>query len=193
MKQGSVTTKLLNDLGVVKEGKAIGSKHHSPKRSLNGESIIVSSPSRKDEIDIISTGENVGMHKSQMTDGADILASEFLQETTQQINDKMANEAYIYQKKIKALKAIKGEATYVSNEIVLEENKEAFKMTLAKIGTTMYSNQKVSLEPKVPYTFTLEPVGAVFFEIQCFGKPSPIILRVVNDTDGQRSLGLGKN
>ena len=44
--------------------------------------------------------------------------------------------------------------------------------------------KKNCLEPKTPYTFIVDPVSAVFFDITCIGKPSPIVLRIVNDTEG---------
>jgi len=43
---------------------------------------------------------------------------------------------------------------------------------------------KNSLEPKIPYSFTIEPVNAVFFEVSTAFKPSPLVMRIVNDTDG---------
>ena len=46
------------------------------------------------------------------------------------------------------------------------------------------NSNKNSLEPKIAYSFTIEPVNAVFFEITTAFKPSPLVIRIVNDTDG---------
>ena len=60
-----------------------------------------------------------------------------LQTSTYQINETMVKDATIYQEKIKAMKVIKGETYTVDDTFALEESKEAFKVTLTKIGTAM--------------------------------------------------------
>ena len=69
----------------------------------------------------------------------------------------------------------------------------AFNLALARVGTMLSptSSKKNCLDPKTPYTFKIEPVNSTFFEISCGGKPSPLILRFVNDTDGC-GIGLEK-
>ena len=62
--------------------------------------------------------------------------------STKKINDKMTEEAKIYRDKIKVLKEIKGEAIDESRLNAIEENREAFKVTLAKVGTLLGVNVK---------------------------------------------------
>ena len=40
------------------------------------------------------------------------------------------------------------------------------------------------IEAKIPYSFEVEPVNAVFFEVSTAFKPSPLVIRIVNNTDG---------
>ena len=69
---------------------------------------------------------------------------------------------------------------------IVEETKQAFNLTLARIGTMLSTGNanKNCLEPKTAYSFTIEPVNAVFFEVTTAFKPSPLVIRIVNDTDG---------
>lgn len=54
----------------------------------------------------------------------------------------MVEEANLYRAKIKVLKEIKGEAIDESRLNAIEENREAFKVTLAKVGTLLGVNVK---------------------------------------------------
>ena len=97
-----------------------------------------------------------------------------------------------YHSKIKLLRDITYD--HLDNDngpSIIEESKTAFNLTLARIGTMLGQAKRNCLEPKTSYTFVIEPVGAVFFEITCGGKPSPIVLRTVNDTDNC-GIGLAK-
>ena len=70
----------------------------------------------------------------------------------------------------------------------------AFNLALAKVGSMLLKSKdpkKLTIEPKVAYPMTIEPVNAIFFDISCGGKQSPILLKIVNDTQGC-GIGLEK-
>ena len=110
-----------------------------------------------------------------------------LQESTKKINDRMKEESKMYQNKLKILQEITGDQFEDDvNPNIVGESQTAFDIILAKVGPLLATanTKKNSLDPKIPYTFNIEPVNTAFFEITCGGKPSPIIMRVVNDTEG---------
>ena len=150
----------------------------------------INSPQRRLELSVFTKRDRTEERASLSPDLRTLKVS--LQESTKKINDRMQEDNKKYNSKIKLLSDITYD--HLDNEngpSVIEESKTAFNLTLARIGTMLGQAKKNYLEPKTPYTFVIEPVGAVFFEIPCYGRPSPIILRTVNDTDGC-GIGLAK-
>ena len=109
----------------------------------------------------------------------------------------MQDESLKYRSKLKLLEEITNDQYQYEDEVnysVIKDSKMAFNLALAKVGSMLLKSKdpgKLTLEPKVAYPMTVEPVNAVFFEISCGGKPSPILMRIVNDTEGC-GIGLEK-
>ena len=74
---------------------------------------------------------------------------------------------------------------------IFAKNNEVLKDIQRSICLSLAKNQpRVTLEPKKIYDFTINPCGAVFFEVPVWGKKPPFLMRCIKDVTETKMLEL---
>ena len=75
---------------------------------------------------------------------------------------------------------------------LIEANNNLIRQYHSTLSSTIVSDgqAKLVLEPRRVVELEVSPFGAIFFEAQTFGKPSPICLRMIKATSDTKQLKL---